>query len=144
MVAAFVPDAPDRLLNAAGLAQNNTAQNPPSQPLDQSLAPGVDTATAAPTVTEPILPTNTPKASTSGAVQPTVAEETKPTVTVPAPTSTIAPTAKSTDTPEVDSNSPAAVVQAYADRWSAGDYSGLYDLLSSASQQKTTKKDFVD
>ncbi|MFL5758757.1 MAG: penicillin-binding protein 2 [Thermomicrobiales bacterium] len=142
-VAAIAPDAPDRLLDAAGINQNETnVKTPLAQSVDQALAPS--TATVVPTATKPVLPTKTPKPPVAGAAQPSIVPTVDATATAPAPTSTAAPTAAPTQTPVVDSGSPPDVVQAYADRWSAGDYSGLYDLISSASQKTTKRQDFVD
>ncbi len=39
--------------------------------------------------------------------------------------------------------SPTDLVKLYGDRWSAGDYSGLYDLLTADAQKTVTRDDFV-
>jgi penicillin-binding protein 2 len=43
-----------------------------------------------------------------------------------------------------DASSPRDVVEAFGARWSASDYSGMYDLLSTPSKEIITRQEFVD
>jgi penicillin-binding protein 2 len=44
----------------------------------------------------------------------------------------------------VDQSNPVAVARQYAALWSAGDYDGLYDLLSASVQATVPRQDFID
>lgn len=68
-------------------------------------------------------------------------DEALPPTANPAPAPTAVPT-KPAATPE-PRQALVEVVQAYLDRWSAGDYDGLYDLISPDAQAGVTRQDFI-
>lgn len=45
---------------------------------------------------------------------------------------------------EINQQDPIAVARQYAALWSAGDYDGLYDLLSTSAQAGISRQDFID
>jgi penicillin-binding protein 2 len=110
--------------------------------------------TTAPTVTP--LPTGAPTPPPS----PTAPPETAPTAAPTADTGALAAGGTANDStdvaaaqaasPDVASpasapdDSPLVVAQEYADRWTSGDYDGLYDLLSSEAQAGIERQDFID
>lgn len=112
-------------------------------------------------------PTSTPMTSSAAVVaetpEPTSTSTAVPEPTEPAPEPTVEPSREPTAQPvassaeptaqeatpepdpaEVDRTSPVDVVTAYAERWSTGDYGGMWDLLSTDVQTVTPKQDFVD
>ncbi len=120
--------------------------------VDLNALRGIDANPAAPTVVP--VAANVPPTTVAGAPAPTTetplpvdeigapGATTAPTPADDAPraepTATVAPTA----TPEPKA-APDEVVAEYVDRWSAGDYDGLYDLLSTEAQQGVSREDFV-
>ncbi|MDQ3045654.1 MAG: hypothetical protein M3R06_10985, partial [Chloroflexota bacterium] len=59
------------------------------------------------------------------------------------PAAAVAATPAPTE-PPMDPEAPLRLVEAYAAAWSAGDYDGLYDLLSDDAQASIERDDFVD
>jgi penicillin-binding protein 2 len=138
-VAAFQPDAADRVLNAAGLDRGDQ-QDDDSNALNAS-----QNTTPEPTATAPPAPTATEEVAAAAQEEIEAPdEEPVPTKTLPPPTATATATSPPTETVEIDFDSPGDVVQAYADRWGAGDYDGLYDLITTSKQKSISRQDFVD
>lgn len=150
-------DSADRLLKAAGLSSGATAT---SQALAQS---GPTTApTAAPTATtaaatrtpKPASPTPTATAARAavaasdqtpvgGSLQAAATEQARPTE-VPNPTASAGEVVAGSPVPTSEVQSPLAAVQLWADRWSAGDYDGLFALLTAEAVQAAAKQSYLD
>lgn len=119
------PGPPAAALTGETPAPTPTAQSQPAR-----------TATAEPTGT--VAPGGTP-----GVEQASVAEG-EPTGEAPAQVASLASPSAGNSIPLEDPTSPLDVVQTYAERWAAGDYGGLYDLLTADAQATITRQDFVD
>ncbi len=99
--------------------------------------PGTDPAPAADAALG-VPGTETPPPTGTVAVPPvTGGAELAQAATAPAASPTAAPTATAVGPP------PAEVAQTWAERWSAGDFAGLYELLSAESQDAISEEDFV-
>jgi penicillin-binding protein 2 len=136
-LASFQPDAADRVLSAAGIDRTSPESPTP-------LAAGQNTAPD-PTATIPPAPTATEErdVAAAAATEPPDDDEQASTETPP-PTATATVTAAPTQTQEVNTDSQVDVAQAYANRWSGGDYNGLYELISTTAQKTISRQDFVE
>jgi penicillin-binding protein 2 len=149
-------DAADRFLEAAGItdAPTQTPQNA-AQRLGTpapTAAHGVQPTTTRPPATKTPPPKPTPtadavaaaraagKTPTGASLQAAATEQARPTDT-PAPTNadTGSPSAEVADT-----GSPIDVVNAWAARWGAGDYDGLFDLFTADAVEAAAQEAYRD
>ncbi|MDP9469657.1 MAG: penicillin-binding transpeptidase domain-containing protein [Chloroflexota bacterium] len=112
----------------------------PGVPTDDAAAMVATTAT--PTINsvpaETIVPASSPVASATAPVAAAPTKQAAPDVATPA-TPSLQPSVEI-----AESASPVQVVEAYAARWSAGDYDGLYDLLSADAQKAIARNKFIE
>ena len=119
---------------------SNAPHNTPQSEL--ALRPDA-TSTAAtdsgPKPTASAAAANTP-APTKSAAKPTATAKPADSANSPAAGAAASPA----EAAVVDPTSPNDVVDAYAARWNAGDYGGLYDLLTTQAQGTIKRQDFID
>ena len=135
-------ESPRTLLDRVDTRNQNTPEHP-------AVAVAPD-ETVEPTETEPAPEVTEPPADSSEVVQGGLMEAS---VDEPADTSeggsgdavTASPTtSEGNSVPLSDPTSPVDVVETFGERWAAGDYGGLYDLLSTDAQATITRQDFID
>lgn len=108
----------------------------------QAAVPATETATLPPNVTEASTSPAIPTAITTNApVAPGVSQGE---LALAAVEGTPDATEVAEAVPVEDASSPRDVVEAFGARWSMGDYSGMYDLLSTGAKELVNRQDFVD
>ena len=133
-------ETPRTLLDRA--ASHDATETP-----DPTLAFAVDTptepATAEPTATEESTPTVAPTATaevkSASVGSPASEGEAALTAATPPEASATAETIEL-----VDPSSPRDVVETFGARWAAGDYGGLYDMLTTTAKGTISRQDFID
>ena len=98
---------------------------------------------AAPTPTSPAFAVIAPTVAAPSEVPAPTAVPATDAPAAPTPPPTPGPTATPAASPTPTGPSPVEVVTLWAERWSAGDYDGLYDLLSADAQGVINREDFV-
>ena len=106
------------------------------------------TVTPEPTATEIAVPDGaaTAKTSDAGAVRPAALGEGPADTDGAEAALIVSPEASAVaESAELaDPTSPADVVETFGQRWAAGDYGGMYDLLTTTAQETITRQDFID
>jgi penicillin-binding protein 2 len=107
----------------------------------------VDDAPTATATSEPELataPTATAEPTESAGIEQASAAETEPTEETVAQIASLASPSAGESIPLEDPTSPIDVVRTYGERWAAGDYGGLYDLLTAEAQATIPRQEFID
>ncbi|MCC6790262.1 MAG: penicillin-binding protein 2 [Thermomicrobiales bacterium] len=117
------PETNVAVLDEQPTATATTAPAPTSEP------------TPEPSATAPIASTDVEQASV---------DEAAPTEETVAEVASLASPSAGGSIPVEDPTSPVEVVRAYGERWAAGDYGGLYDLLTDEAQATIPRQDFID
>jgi penicillin-binding protein 2 len=126
-------ETPRSLFDRVESGPPNSGGNP-----EFALAPEATSTVAAqePTAKADSAPTSA-SAKPTGTNEPAGTDQSPETVSAasPSPGSELAVT---------DPTSPTDVVETYGERWGAGDFGGLYDLLTTDAKSKITRQDFID
>lgn len=138
----------DRLLEAAGLADEPTATvqavaDDPKPTPTETTVPATKTPKPAEPTDEPREVAEVPNGTPSGALQAAATEQARPT-DIPNPTEDAAAVAEASPEVEGAADSPLAAVQLWGERWSAGDYDGLFDLFTADAVQTAAKEAYID
>lgn len=135
-------ESPSSLLERVSGGNDDKTPDPPAA------AQTDETPTANSALEPTVAPTLEPSATaelteTPGVEQASAGNPEATEVSAPQVASLASPSAGGT-VPLDDPTSPLDVVQTYGERWAAGDYGGLYDLLTAEAQATITRQDFVD
>ena len=109
--------------------------------LDTPTATATSTATSEPTAesTATVAPTEPPVVD-AASVDSDDADRNPAAANVVSPEASVVAETIALDDP----SSPRDVVETFGARWAAGDYSGLYELLTADAKASITRQDFVD